>query len=381
MHIVICTSSYPDRHFSSGQEAAGAFVQEFAKQLSKHCRVTVVAPSLSESAESDGNLCIQYFRVPSLPLSLLKPYRPDHWLKILQTLKAGQQAIDRLLTEQPIGHVVAFWALPCGYWARAACRKTGKPYSIWALGSDIWELGKWPVIRQILARVLKDARHRFADGYQLAKDTESIGGKSCDFLPSSRKLPERKQKIVKGAPPFKLAFLGRWHPNKGADLLIDALNLLNDQDWARIEHIRYCGGGKLESAIRKRIDELANTGKPISLSGYLDQEQATDLYHWADYLMLPSRIESIPVIFSDAMQCGCPIVSTPIGDMPRLLAEFSCGLLAEETSADAFANALRQALHTKPDDYSSGIAQAAKQFDTGETAELLFEHLRQSSKT
>ncbi len=42
--------------------------------------------------------------------------------------------------------------------------------------------------------------------------------------------------------PYRLAFLGRWHPNKGTDLLLDALHQLRDEDWHRIEAVRIAGG-------------------------------------------------------------------------------------------------------------------------------------------
>ncbi|MPT43185.1 MAG: glycosyltransferase [Klebsiella sp.] len=58
----------------------------------------------------------------------------------------------------------------------------------------------------------------------------------------------------------------------------------------------------------------------------------------ADCLLIPSRIESIPVVFSDAMKLGRPVVSMPVGDLPQLVGS-GVGILARQVSSQAFASA------------------------------------------
>ena len=122
-------------------------------------------------------MLIQRFKVPSLPLSILKPANPLNWIKIIRTLSAGKQCLFRLASDNKIDHVFALWALPSGYWARNLQKESGVKYSIWSLGSDIWTLGKIPIVRNILRIVLQDAKVRFADGYILKEDLEKI----CDL--------------------------------------------------------------------------------------------------------------------------------------------------------------------------------------------------------
>ena len=372
-HILLCTTSFPDSAFQDGQEAAGSFVADFALVLSKVVSVTVVAPSLQNGIEQHGNLKIHRFAVPSLPLSLLTPKNPAKWGEIIQTLRAGRKAMQEVVNTEPVDHIFALWALPSGWWARSLSRQTGIPYSIWALGSDIWGVGQVPMIKSVLRNVLRDAHHRFADGYLLAADTEKIGGVPCTFLPSTRRLIVPQAKALASTPPYKLAFLGRWHPNKGADLLIEALAELDDSDWASIEAVRVCGGGPLEEVVHAGVDRLVSAGRPISRSGYLDQVEATALYCWADYLMIPSRIESIPVIFSDAMQADCPIIAMPTGDLPHLDERFRVGVIASEISADAFATAIRSALQTAPDRFTIGLKEACAAFDIDQSVHTFLE--------
>lgn len=365
-HLALVTTSYPGD--TPGSEAAGSFVEDFARELAGHARITVLAASVRASTQCEGNLTVRRFRVPRLPLSLLSAANPADWPALLRTLRAGGAALDRLCRDDRPDHVFALWALPSGYWARSACRRHGIPYSVWALGSDIWSLGRLPVIRGVLKRVLAAASHRYADGLELASDVTAISGLGCDFLPSTRKLPPATDTGRRPRPPYRLAFLGRWHPNKGVDLLMDALARLDDSDWARIADVRIFGGGPLESRVREAANSLRSSGRPVAVGGYLDRQGASDLIGSADYLLLPSRIESIPVIFSDAIQLGTPLIATPVGDLPRLRERYEWGVLAESIDGASYGAAIRLALHTDPAWFEAGLARATSDFDLSAAA-------------
>jgi glycosyltransferase involved in cell wall biosynthesis len=360
MTVVLITTSYPET--GDGSEAAGSFVADFADQLSRHTEVTVVAPGSRSSHEDHGSLVVDRFAASKLPLSLLKPYNPTHLLPILSTLRRGREAVFRAVDRRPPDHILALWALPSGYWARQVTRDTSIPYSTWALGSDIWSLGRVPVVRGVLRRVLRDAEYRFADGYRLAEDVTNVCGRTCGFLPSVRRLPAVERRRRAAAPPYRLAFLGRWHRNKGADLLMEALDTLADEDWQRIEEVCIAGGGPLEPQVHTAVKKLHSAGRPVSVNGFLNREQAAELLAWTDYLLIPSRIESIPVIFSDAVQAGCAIVTTPVGDLARLLNEYPVGILAANPTIAAMADGIRRALATDPTRFSPGLAAARRNF-------------------
>lgn len=367
-HIALVTTSYPDASIQLGRDAAGSFVADFAAALAKHVDITVVAPSHASSIERNGNLTVRRFAVPSLPLSLLKPSDPRHWRAIITTLTTGQRTLRHLCQSEKIDHIFALWALPSGYWARTMQRELGIPYSTWALGSDIWSLGKIPIVRSWLRTILRESHTRFADGLVLKEDVEELAGRECHFLPSSRQLLAINQKQLVSQPPYKLAFLGRWHPHKGIDLLLESLQQLTNEDWQRINEVRICGGGPLEELVHQQIQALQAANRPVTVHGYLDKTEATALLTWADYLLLPSRIESIPVVFSDAMQCVTPLVSTPIGDLPRLLSHYQVGVLSAAVDATAYVTAIRFALQRAPVNFQAGLAEAARAFSVDSAA-------------
>lgn len=360
-HVGLITTSYP-LPGGEGQAAAGAFVADFAKALSHHVRVSVVAPAPVAALERDGELVVRHFRAPRLPLSLLSPLRPDHWPAIACTLRNGQRAVLELCREARVDHLLALWALPSGEWARVAGERHGIPYSTWALGSDIWSLGRIPGVRQRLVRVLAGARRRYADGFQLATQVEALGGGACEFLPSTRHLPVNGHRRFGKVPPYRLAFLGRWHVNKGIDLLLNSLRQLEENAWQWIEGLRIHGGGPLKDQVEAGVRDLAAMGRPVSVGGYLDRHQAASLLEWADFLVLPSRVESIPVVFSDALQADCGLICTPVGDLPRLFREQPPGVMAESIDAGALALALALALRTGPGEFAPALAAHRARF-------------------
>ncbi len=367
--LVLVTTSFPIR--GDGSEAAGSFVSDLAEELARHVPVRVVAPG-PQSIREAWATGVDVFRYasPATPLSTLKPWKPADLLQTIRVLQGGGNATRRAVSAGPTAHILGLWVLPSGYWARSAARANGVPYSVWALGSDIWSLGRIPGIRSILRSVVRGAANRYADGLQLGNDAARISGRPFAFLPSTRRLEGHRTRPLASSPPYRLLFLGRWHTNKGVDLLLDALALLDADEWKRIASVEICGGGPLESQVKAGVDTLRAAGRPVELRGYLNKAAAEDAILRADYLLIPSRIESIPVVFSDAMKLDCPVVSMPTGDLPALVtSEPRCGVIAIEISASAFAVALSSALSQAPAEFSTGTRARAEQFDLGSAAQ------------
>ena len=374
MHVTIITTSYPGD--VPGSEAAGSFVADFAEQLASHVQVTVIAAASVASQSRDGNVDVIRFDVPRLPLSLLKPLRPADWPAIVRTLRNGKRTVRRFVRDGKPDYLFALWALPSGHWAASVGRKHGIPYAVWALGSDIWSLGRIPLLRGKLRRVLRSADRCFADGLQLKEDVERLSGRRCQFLASTRQLPAAERVDSAESAPYKFAFLGRWHRNKGIDIFLDSLRGLSDQDWSKVSAIRICGGGPLFDKVHGTMAELQRQNRPVEVGGYLDKQHAADLIEWADYLVLPSRIESIPVIFSDAMQLRTPVVATPVGDLPGLYGQYNFGIMATAATSDALLVALREALDSNSRVFRPGLDAAAADFDLVDITRRFVDEIR-----
>lgn len=343
--ILVVSTSYPQA--ADGSEAAGSFVGDFVRALSSEVPVRVVAPGTTEGREIGAAIPTWRFSAGHRPLSLLSPLSPRDWPAIVRTMCSLRRQVFAAAADGEVAHVHALWLLPSGWAAREVARDTGATYSVWALGSDIWSLGRFPLVRGYLAVIARDARGAYADGLQLAQDAEAVCGRSFDFMPSCRTLTGERPEPVSSGPPYRFLYLGRWHPNKGVDLLFDALDALEDADWRCVAEVHVAGGGPLQPLVQARARALADAGRPVRLSGYLNRDTAQAALAVADRLLLPSRIESIPVVFSDALAFGVPIVSMPVGDLPKLLAGGG-GWVASDVAGPAFARAIRQSLGSDP---------------------------------
>lgn len=367
--IILITTSFPIR--GDGSEAAGGFVADFAIELARHLPVRVVAPGRDPARESwQENVEVFRYRAPEKPLSTLKFWSLGDLNSIRQVLRSGAQATQLALDAGPVAHLFALWALPSGHWARRASLRSGAPYSVWTLGSDIWSLGRLPLIRSYLRIVLRDAQHCYSDGLKLAKDTRLIGRRDVEFLPSTRRITFQRTELARTTPPFRLLFLGRWHLNKGIDLLLDALKMLSAQDWQRIDKVTIAGGGPLNSMVRSSVAELQRQNRPVELRGYLSSAEAQAAMVNADYLLIPSRIESIPVVFSDAMKLALPVIANPVGDLPSLL-ETGAGILARQPNAHSFCEAIRESFTSQHD--HEALSATARRFDLASIAKRIAE--------
>lgn len=375
--LLLVTTSYP--RWGNGREAAGSFVADLAGELAKHVSVRVVAPGDSARIdEAFPNLTVYRYQAPQRRLVNLRVWNPVDVVRILRTLRSGQAAVQRAMVDGQVAHVLALWALPSGWWANATCHQVGVPYAVWMLGSDVWSLGRLPLVRGILGKVMRDARQRYADGLKLARDSEDICGLPVAFLPTTRKLETRDPPPPAPAPPYRFVFIGRWHRNKGVDLLLDALALLDETDWARISEVVIYGGGPLHALVREKAQPLLDAGRPLKIGGFIPKADAEQAIVRADWVVIPSRVESIPVVFSDAMKLGRPVIATPVGDLPGLVGN-KCGRVCAAPEASAIALTLRGVLEGNANCDQSDLRKCATRFSLESIGQRLIADLTGSA--
>ena len=103
------------------------------------------------------------------PLVQLNPFNPLDFLRIVNLFYNGKKALPPFVRENKIDACLALWVLPGGYFANQAYRRTEIPYSVWALGSDIYRYGRNPFLYPMMKRIIQEARGVFADGFDLSK--------------------------------------------------------------------------------------------------------------------------------------------------------------------------------------------------------------------
>jgi len=278
----------------------------------------------------------------------------------LMALKIGRQV--------KIDHTLAVWAIPSGLWALALKLIFDIPYSTWSLGSDIWSYKNNILSRTLLSIILFWADNRYADGYELISDVESIAKKPCIFLATSRYLPDKIEKKADiKSDRINYLFIGRYHPNKGPDVLLEAIAKLGPAHKARV-HFHLFGEGYLQPELKKTI-ENHRLGDIVTLNGYIDEHHAVAYLNACDALIIPSRIESIPVVLSDALKTDAKIIATDVGDMGYILKKYRAGVVVPSESPDNLAAAIADDLSQDTDHFAHGRKNLLKLFDVSKTVE------------
>ncbi|MBN1680342.1 MAG: glycosyltransferase family 4 protein [Anaerolineae bacterium] len=136
-------------------------------------------------------------------------------------------------------------------------------------------------------------------------------------------------------------FVGRLAPNKGLFTILDAVAQV------RATHpgvtLGILGRGPLRSRLEKRIHAL-NLNQHVTF--FPRQDSAADvarLYNQAGMLVCASTAEGGPRVTIEAMACGVPVITTPVGVMAELM-HHGANMLVFHWRADELAGNIRQLL-------------------------------------
>jgi len=172
------------------------------------------------------------------------------------------------------------------------------------------------------------------ENYGLAAEKTEVINNPVDLERVTRDLPPRKRRVDVQAP-LRLVAAGRFGPEKGFDLLIEALALVRDLE------ISLCilGDGPLVAEIRGQILRLGLDGA-VTLPGF--QTNPFRYFAEADAFVLSSRFEGFPNVVLEALACGIGVIATPaVGGTREILEGVPGCVLASEVSAPALAAAIR----------------------------------------
>ena len=379
MRLLVLTSSFP-LFPGDGRAAAGLFAADLAAVLAGagHDILVATPDRPGEKTAWDG------FRVEWMPwaggdrpLSQIPFGRPSQWPGVASLAWGLRRRIRGLAASHRSEATIALWSVPCGWWARDLRRRAGLPYVNWCLGSDIWLFGRRRLLRCFLRAALHDSEANFGDGLDLAAEAEAISGRPCEFLPSTRNLPPREEGGAEeptGRRPL-FFFVGRYLPVKGADVLLEAFALY----LRRGGHGRLVmrGGGPLADDLRRRGGAAGLAGR-VEVGGFAD---APELARWldaCDVVVVPSRLESIPLIYSDALQRGRPLIVTEVGDMGVLMRRHRAGIAVPPEDPEALAAALLAVDRDGTGHWADAVRRAAAEFELEKSAESLVAPLRRA---
>jgi D-inositol-3-phosphate glycosyltransferase len=157
--------------------------------------------------------------------------------------------------------------------------------------------------------------------------------------------PEQKQAARKnlGFDPEDIILLnvGRFEPLKGIDRLLEAMTHLRDHRRLRLVIVGGDGNQAPESQfLRQKAVNLGIEDK-VFFAGRVDQKYLPPYYSSADVLVMASHYESFGLVGLEALACGRPVVSTPVGAMDTLIQQSQAGQIVSDALPRSLAKGIQ----------------------------------------
>jgi glycosyltransferase involved in cell wall biosynthesis len=153
--------------------------------------------------------------------------------------------------------------------------------------------------------------------------------------PSAGDIGQARAGIGVAGRPVVLA-VGRLAPQKGFDVLIDALAGLRGRDPAPLLVI--AGEGPLAGQLAAQARAAGSDGRFLGA-----RTDVPALLAAADVVVVPSRWEGQPLIVQETLQAGRPLVASRVGGIPALTGE-DAALLVPAADPGRLASAVRSVL-------------------------------------
>jgi len=356
MNVCILTSTFP----TDDADPLGRFIYDFCLTLTQKNNVTVITQKRAQQYQINPKIKLIAFdwKGKDIPLADLKLYKINHLYYMISLFYNAKKTLDDYVKNNKVDYCFALWAIPSGIGAYYLFRKNKTPFDVWCLGSDIWKHKDSFFTKSLLKKILKAAKNVYADGYNFSRDIENLSGRGCKFLPSSRKLPPPEQRNEPSNKKIFL-FIGRYHQNKGPDILIQAIALIPKKVNADCEFIFY-GKGPLKEQLLNATAKL--NLKNTVINDIIDTNHIANAFSKAHFLIIPSRLDSIPVILSDALQGMIPMIGADVGDLGDIIRIQKIGYVFERGSAVALSEMIVKAFYDRKEDYYENIRNAMKTF-------------------
>ncbi len=140
--------------------------------------------------------------------------------------------------------------------------------------------------------------------------------------------------------PFRLLYLGRWHPDKGIDVLIKAVRALPREVELELV-IHALGDGAEERDYAAAMRRLAAGDPRIAFEPPIERPQLAATLARASALVVPSIwMEMAPLVVLEAKAAGLPVIGSRIGGIAEFVREPEDGALVPAGDVGALTQAI-----------------------------------------
>lgn len=241
--------------------------------------------------------------------------------------------LPSLLSWADVVHLTAVYSFPT--WPTLlACRRARKPVvwsprgslQTWASNSSrrmakaLW--------RQACRHLLPDSAALHATSQLEAEDVApEVAGLPRVIIPNAVD-PATGSPMPVRSDGFRLLFIGRLHPKKGLEALLEACARLRGRLDCRLT-IGGAGEPSYTRSLESRIESLRLTDR-VTLAGDVRGSVKERLFQESHAVVVPSHSENFCMVVAEALARGRPVIASR-GTPWRALEERECGLWVDNT--------------------------------------------------
>jgi len=200
---------------------------------------------------------------------------------------------------------------------------------------------------------------------------EKIGVVPCGvnlelFRPEKKRLA--RQRLEFDPDEIILLYVGRFEALKGLDILLAAMTYLKSSDRFRLVIVGGDGEDHPAHQSLKQKTRALRISEKCVFTGPIEQKKLPPYYNSADVLVIPSRYESFGLVGLEALACGRPVVSTPVGAMDHLLRDVRAVRVVGNSSPESLAGEIQSLIADRSLPSSAEIRASVKGYSWSRVA-------------
>jgi len=154
----------------------------------------------------------------------------------------------------------------------------------------------------------------------------------------------------------QIFFVGRISPEKGLDVLLQAVNMLKSTDWTLV-----VAGGIDSDYAQSLIKSIPMAiREKIRFDGFVSQQQVKTRIIESRFVVIPSVwYENMPNVVLEAMALGRPVIASRLGSLKEMIMHGKTGYLFKAGDAQDLADNLDALLQNRRKAYEIGLKARA----------------------
>jgi glycosyltransferase involved in cell wall biosynthesis len=293
------------------------------------------------------------------------------WSEAFKYSRPLARWLDDNVARFAVVHIHAVFSHAC-LAAADACQRAGRPYIVRPLGTlDPWSMRQkwvqkrllWQLGARKMMRSAAAVHYTSREEQRLAESTLGLTRGTVIPLGVDEELLQRqvdprlfrqRQPLV-GSRSYVLA-LGRLHPKKGIEFLLDSFLQVTRQSALQDWRLVIAGDG--DAAYVDRLKALVRQSggqERVVFTGWVEGELKAAVLAGAGLTVLASKQENFAVSMIESLACGVPVLVSPQVNTADDIAAAGAGWVAPLASAD-FQFALTSAMRDEAERRRRGAA-------------------------